>query len=95
MRISNTNQAEGPMDSPAASALGAHATSSPLGGLSLPEDHATLSGAEASVASLTAQLMAASSARASRVDTLRQAVQNGDYEVDAEATAQAMIEESF
>ena len=60
----------------------------------LPEDHATLSGSETSPQSIAAEIISNAAARSARVETLKQAVAGGQYTVNADEVAQAMIEES-
>lgn len=57
------------------------------------EDAATFSGSSASVDSLVAKALDATSLRADKIEALRQAVQNGTYQVDPGDIAEAMIRE--
>jgi flagellar biosynthesis anti-sigma factor FlgM len=57
----------------------------------LGEDAATLSVGSASVNSLVAKALDAPAIRADKVEALRQAVQNGEYKLDAVQIAEAMI----
>lgn len=58
------------------------------------EDTATLSVDSARVNSLVAKALDASEIRQDRVESLRQAIQNGEYKVDAAQVAEAMIRQS-
>ena len=55
------------------------------------EDAATFSGNQTSVASLVAKALDSGALRAEKIETLRQAVQNGTYPVDPNEIADAMI----
>ena len=58
------------------------------------EDKASLSVDTLSVSSLEAQAMAAPAVRQDRVDALRHAIQNGEYKVEADKVAQAILEQN-
>lgn len=58
------------------------------------EDKASLSVDTVSVSSLEAQAMAAPAVRQDRVDALRHAIQNGEYRVEADKVAQAILEQN-
>lgn len=58
------------------------------------EDKASLSVDTLSVSSLQAQAMAAPPVRQDRVDALRHAIQNGEYKVEADKVAQAILEQN-
>lgn len=60
----------------------------------LGEDTATLSADSTRVKALVAQALSTGSVRQDKIDALRQAIQNGDYQVDAAKIAEAMIEQS-
>ena len=55
------------------------------------EDKASLSVDTLSVSSLEAQALSAPQIRQDKVDALRQSIQNGDYKVEAEKIAQAIL----
>jgi flagellar biosynthesis anti-sigma factor FlgM len=74
-----------PSESTAASATNSEAT---VG------DAATLSVDSARVNSLVAKALDAAAIRQDKVEALRQAVQNGEYEVDPAQIAEAMIRQS-
>jgi negative regulator of flagellin synthesis FlgM len=56
------------------------------------EDKASLSTDTLSLSSLEAKVQAAPEVRHDRVDALRQAIQNGEYEVDPQKIAHAILE---
>ena len=58
------------------------------------EDKTSLSSDTLSVSSLEAQAMAAPSVRQDKVEALRQAVQNGDYKLEPEKVARAILEQN-
>lgn len=58
------------------------------------EDAATLSVDSARVNSLVAKALDATAVRQDKVEALRQAIQNGEYKLDAAQIAEAMIRES-
>ena len=58
----------------------------------LTEDRTTLHTDSTSVQALTSQAMNFPEIRQGKVDSLRQAVSSGTYQVDATKTAEAMIE---
>jgi len=58
------------------------------------EDKATLSTDKASVDGLTAQAMGSPEIRQDKVEALRQAVKNGQYAIEPDAVAEAMIRDS-
>jgi len=60
----------------------------------LGEDKATLSADSSRVSSLVAKALEAPPTREERVEALRQAVQNGTYQLDAGKIAEAMIQQS-
>lgn len=60
----------------------------------IAEDAATLSVDSARVNSLVAKALDATAVRQDKVEALRQAVQNGEYKLDAAQIAEAMIRES-
>jgi negative regulator of flagellin synthesis FlgM len=62
--------------------------------ISSDQDTATLSTASAIVSQLTNEALAAPEVRQNKVDALRQAIQNGEYQVDPGTIADAMIKES-
>jgi negative regulator of flagellin synthesis FlgM len=55
------------------------------------EDKATLSSDALSVSSLEAQVLAAPEVRQDKVEALRQQVQNGQYKVDPDQIAKAIL----
>ena len=57
------------------------------------EDKASLSLDTLSISSLEAQALAAPPVRQDKVDALRQAIQNGDYKVEPDKIAQAILEQ--
>jgi len=57
------------------------------------EDAATFSGNNTSAASLVAKALESTPLRADKIEALRQAVQNGTYQVDTREIADAMIRE--
>lgn len=56
------------------------------------EDKASLSVDTLSVSSLETQAMAAPAVRQDKIDALRQAIQNGEYKVEPDKVAQAILE---
>jgi negative regulator of flagellin synthesis FlgM len=58
------------------------------------EDKASLSVDTLSVSSLATQALAAPSVRQEKVEALRQAVQNGEYKIEPEKVAQAILEQN-
>jgi negative regulator of flagellin synthesis FlgM len=58
------------------------------------EDKASLSVDTLSISSLAAQAMAAPPVRQDKVDALRQSIQNGDYKVEADKVANAILEQN-
>jgi flagellar biosynthesis anti-sigma factor FlgM len=60
----------------------------------IAEDAATLSVDSARVNSLVAKALDSSEIRQDKVETLRQAIQNGDYKIDPAQIAEAMIRQS-
>ena len=54
-------------------------------------DRTTLSSGSLSVASLTSQALAAGGGRSDRVEALRQSVNSGDYQLEPDAIAQAIL----
>lgn len=56
------------------------------------EDKATLSTSQASIASLTAQALNMPEVRTDKVEALRQAISSGEYKVDPNQVADAMID---
>jgi flagellar biosynthesis anti-sigma factor FlgM len=77
--------------SPQRTASQAVATSATSADPAIGEDAATLSVGSASVNSLVAKALDAPAIRADKVQALRQAVQNGEYKLDAVQIAEAMI----
>lgn len=57
-------------------------------------DRTTLSSDTASLSSLTSTALGSPEIRQGRVDNLRQAISNGEYKVDPESIASAMVGES-
>jgi negative regulator of flagellin synthesis FlgM len=57
-------------------------------------DKTSLSSDTLSVSSLTTQAMEAPSVRQNRVEALRQQVQNGEYNLDANKIAQAILQQN-
>jgi flagellar biosynthesis anti-sigma factor FlgM len=71
------------------------ATTSPVGSEpAIGEDTATLSVDSARVNSLVAKALDVPDIRSDRVGALRQAVQNGEYDVDPAQIADAMVRQS-
>lgn len=60
----------------------------------LGEDKTTLSGDSASVKALTAKAMQSAEIRQDKVEALRQAIQNGDYKIEPDKIAEAMMRHS-
>ena len=58
------------------------------------EDKTSLSSDTLSVSSLTTQAMESPSVRQDRVEALRQQVQNGEYNLDANKIAQAILQQN-
>jgi flagellar biosynthesis anti-sigma factor FlgM len=58
------------------------------------EDKTSLSSDTLSVSSLTTQAMEAPSIRQGRVEALRQQVQNGEYNLDANKIAQSILQQN-
>ena len=56
------------------------------------EDKTSLSADTLSISSLEAQAMAAPQIRQDKVEALRQSIQNGDYKVEPDKIAQAILE---
>jgi len=56
------------------------------------EDKATLSTSQASIASLTAQALNMPEIRTDKVEALRQAISSGEYKVDPNQVADAIID---
>ena len=54
-------------------------------------DRTTLSSDSLAVSSLTSQALAAGAGRSDRVETLRQAVNSGDYRLEPDVIAQAIL----
>jgi negative regulator of flagellin synthesis FlgM len=66
-------------------------TAGKASGPAAPEDKATFSSDSLDLPTLEAQALALPEVRQDKVDALRQAIQNGDYKVDPEKIAQAII----
>jgi flagellar biosynthesis anti-sigma factor FlgM len=62
--------------------------------ISSDQDTATLSTASEMVSQLTSEALSAPEVRHNKVDALRQAIQNGEYQIDPTAIADTMIQES-
>jgi len=58
------------------------------------EDKATLSADAASIKALTAKALETSAVRQDKIDALRQAIQNGEYKIEPDKIAEAMIRQS-
>ena len=58
------------------------------------EDKTSLSSDTLSVSSLTTQAMESPSVRQNRVEALRQQVQNGEYNLDSNKIAQAILQQN-
>jgi flagellar biosynthesis anti-sigma factor FlgM len=58
------------------------------------EDKTSLSSDTLNVSSLTTQAMASPGVRQDRVEALRQSVQNGEYNLDANKIAQAILQQN-
>jgi flagellar biosynthesis anti-sigma factor FlgM len=56
-------------------------------------DRTTLSTGSQSVSSLTSQALAAGTERSARVESLRQSVNSGDYQLEPDAIAQAILKD--
>jgi negative regulator of flagellin synthesis FlgM len=55
------------------------------------EDKTSLSADAQSISSLQAQAMSSATVRQDRVDGLRQSIQNGDYKIEPDQIAQAIL----
>lgn len=92
MRIDLSNSAAGELTSEQASQkAGAGNAATP--GLSHGEDHATLTSDSASVGSLVSTAMSSPGIRQDKVDSLKQAVNSGQYDLNPGAIAASMIDE--
>ncbi len=58
------------------------------------QDSATLSTDKASIDVLTNQVMASSELRQEKIEALRQAIEHGEYKVEPEEIAKAIIQEA-
>ena len=58
------------------------------------EDKATLSLSQEGIAALTAKAMAVSDVRRDRIEALRHSISNGQYQIEPEKIATAILEES-
>jgi flagellar biosynthesis anti-sigma factor FlgM len=58
------------------------------------EDKATLAFDRANIGSLASQAMASAEVRQDKVDALRQAISSGQYKVEPDKVADAMLQES-
>ena len=58
------------------------------------EDKASLSVDALSISSLEAKVLTAPEVRQDKVEALRQSIQNGDYKVEPEKIAQAILEQN-
>lgn len=58
------------------------------------EDTATLSSGGAHIEALTAKALETSEVRQDKIEALRQAVQSGQYKIEPDKIAQAMIQQS-
>ena len=58
------------------------------------EDKTSLSGDTLNISSLAAQAMTAPSIRQDKVEALRQSIQNGDYKVEPDQVAQAILRQN-
>jgi negative regulator of flagellin synthesis FlgM len=58
------------------------------------EDKTSLSGDTLNISSLAAQAMTAPSIRQDKVEALRQSIQNGDYKIDPDQVAQAILRQN-
>jgi len=58
------------------------------------DDRTTLSSDAASLSSLTSAALSSPDIRQGRVDNLRQAISNGEYKVDPDSIASAMVGET-
>jgi len=61
-------------------------------GAASPEDKASFSSDNLDLASLEAQALASPSVRQDRVEALRQAIQNGEYKLEPEKIAHAILQ---
>ncbi|MBZ5649471.1 MAG: flagellar biosynthesis anti-sigma factor FlgM [Acidobacteriia bacterium] len=88
MRIDLTNiRFQGPESDDKTRKAGSRAPSTPN-----VEDKASLSTDALSISSLEAQAMATPPVRQDKVEALRQSIQNGDYRVEADKIAHAILE---
>ena len=90
MRIDLTNiRFQGPEGDDKTRKAGSRAPSTPS-----VEDKASLSTDALSISALEAQAMATPPIRQDRVEALRQSIQNGDYRVEADKIAHAILEQN-
>lgn len=64
------------------------------GATGVAQDRTTLHSDSMSVKSLTSQALSSPEVRQNKVDTIRQSVNNGSYQLNATATAGAIIEDN-
>jgi len=57
------------------------------------EDHATLTSGAGSIASLVSEAMSSPEIRQAKVESLQQAISSGQYQIDPDKIAGAMIDE--
>jgi len=58
------------------------------------EDQATLSASRDSISTLTSQAMATAETRQDKIEALRQSVSSGQYKIEPEKIAEAILQES-
>ena len=72
----------------------ATAVSSSTGDPEISEDKATLSSDTASLKALTAKALESREVRQDKIEALRQAIKNGEYKIEPDKIAEAMIRQS-
>lgn len=72
----------------------ANAISSTTGDPEISEDKATLSSDTASLKALTAKALESREVRQDKIEALRQAIKNGEYKIEPDKIAEAMIRQS-
>jgi flagellar biosynthesis anti-sigma factor FlgM len=95
MRIDSFSSAASQLSSDLSSQqVGTQAASSAKSQGVAQDDRTTLSSDTTSVASLVSSALSSPEIRQGRVDNLRQAISNGEYQVDPASIAAAMVGES-
>jgi negative regulator of flagellin synthesis FlgM len=91
MKIDLNSSTPDPVITPRGNNSGAASTSQVHAG---GEDTATLSFDQANIGALTSQAMASPDVRQDKIDALRQAISTGQYKVEPDQVAGAMLQES-